>query len=115
MENAGIRPDVQTYNSIVDTIARNGKHPGQAEAMLDRMSEAGVRPDVVIYNSVVNGTFDFEQFINLDVFGAAHISNVLSFVFCSLGKVASSRRSRSRSFYIKWYGRERTVAQCPNI
>jgi pentatricopeptide repeat protein len=58
MEENGLHPNVQTYNSVIDCIARRGENPEQAEAVLDRMVEAGVPPDVVSYNAVINGMFD---------------------------------------------------------
>jgi pentatricopeptide repeat protein len=58
MEEKGLQPNVQTYNSVIDCIARRGENPQQAEAILDRMTKAGVHPNIVAYNAVINGTFN---------------------------------------------------------
>jgi pentatricopeptide repeat protein len=55
MEQKGLDPNVQTYNSVIDCIAQHGDNPEQAEAIIDRMTKAGVHPDVVTYNALTNG------------------------------------------------------------
>ena len=55
MEQHGLRPDVQTYTSVIDAVAQGGHDPEQAEVTLERMKEAGVCPNVVTYSAVING------------------------------------------------------------
>jgi pentatricopeptide repeat protein len=57
IEQQELQPDVQTYSSVIDCIARRGKNPEQAEALVDRMMKAGVCPNVVIYSALINGAF----------------------------------------------------------
>jgi pentatricopeptide repeat protein len=57
MEHQGLQPDVQSYTSVIDCIARHGESPEHAEDMIKRMMKAGVRPDVVSYSAVINGMF----------------------------------------------------------
>ena len=56
MGKQGLRPDVQTYTSVIDTIAQRGQNPESVEAILDHMMEACVRPNVVTFSAVINGT-----------------------------------------------------------
>jgi len=49
-----IKPNVRTYTSVINAIARTRKNPQEAEAILDRMLDANVQPDVVCYNAVIN-------------------------------------------------------------
>ena len=55
MEQQGVQPDIQTYTSVADAIARSGRNPEQAEAILERMMEAGIPPSVVTYSAIING------------------------------------------------------------
>ena len=56
MEQQGVQPNVQMYNSAIDAIAQSGQNPEQAEVMLDHMMEAGIPPGVVTYSAIINGT-----------------------------------------------------------
>ena len=49
-----IKPNVRTYTSVINAIARTRKNPEGAKAILDRMVDANVQPDVVCYNAVIN-------------------------------------------------------------
>ena len=57
MEQQGLQPNVQTYNSVIDAIARSGENPDRVEAILNCMVKAGVRPDVVTYSAAINGMY----------------------------------------------------------
>ena len=57
VEQQGLQPGVQTYTSVINTMAQSGQNPEKAEAILDRMVQAGVHPNVVTYNAAINGTF----------------------------------------------------------
>ena len=83
MEQQGLQPNVQTYSSVIDTIAQSGHHPEQAEDILDRMVKAGVRPDVVTYTAVINGTFD-HHFDKCDL--RSHMYNTFHHILVQLGQ-----------------------------
>jgi pentatricopeptide repeat protein len=57
-----IKPNVRTYTSVINAIARSRSSPEDAEGILDRMADANIKPDVVCYNAVINayGWSDFE-------------------------------------------------------
>jgi pentatricopeptide repeat protein len=73
MEHEGLHSTVQTYNSVIDAIARRGENPQQAETIIDRMTKAGVLPDVVTYTAVINGMFHFSP---------VHASSSLRLLVC---------------------------------
>ena len=83
MEQQGLQPNVQTYSSVIDTIAQSGHHPEQAEDILDCMMEAGVCPNVVTYTAVINGTFD-HRFDKCD--SCSHTYDTFHHILVQLGQ-----------------------------
>lgn len=54
MSEAGVQPNVVTYNTLINKHQENGQHD-RARALLDSMAATGVRPDVVTYSSLIDG------------------------------------------------------------
>ena len=54
MSEAGVQPNVVTYNTLINKHQGNGQLD-RARALLDSMAASGVRPDVVTYSSLIDG------------------------------------------------------------
>jgi pentatricopeptide repeat protein len=49
-----LKPNVRTFTSVINAVARSKEHPERALAMLERMRQVGVQPDSICYNAVIN-------------------------------------------------------------
>ncbi|KAK7269579.1 hypothetical protein RIF29_22311 [Crotalaria pallida] len=54
MREMGVKPDVVTYNSLVDVYCK-GREIEKAYKMLDEMREQDLSPDVITYTSIIGG------------------------------------------------------------
>jgi pentatricopeptide repeat protein len=48
----GLKPNVTTYNTMIDAFSKGGNHEKAVE-LLSRMKEEGIKPNVVTYNSLI--------------------------------------------------------------
>ncbi|CAL0300199.1 unnamed protein product [Lupinus luteus] len=54
MREMGVKPDVVTYNSLVDVYCK-GREIEKAYKLLDEMRERDLSPDVITYTSIIGG------------------------------------------------------------
>eukprot|EP00475_Leptophrys_vorax_P023973 TRINITY_DN329_c1_g1_i6.p1 TRINITY_DN329_c1_g1~~TRINITY_DN329_c1_g1_i6.p1 ORF type:complete len:100 (+),score=34.72 TRINITY_DN329_c1_g1_i6:122-421(+) len=61
MTEAGISPDVDTFNSVIDGLVK-AQHFERALEILKQMTEAGISPDVDTLNSMIDGLVKAQDF-----------------------------------------------------
>jgi len=54
MVETGCRPNVVTFNTLMNSLCREGRVL-EALALVDRMVEEGHQPNAVTYGTIVNG------------------------------------------------------------
>uniref|UniRef100_A0A803LYZ9 Pentatricopeptide repeat-containing protein n=1 Tax=Chenopodium quinoa TaxID=63459 RepID=A0A803LYZ9_CHEQI len=54
MKELGVKPDVVTYNSLIDVYCKSGEVT-KAYLLFDKMLEEGICPDVITYTSLIGG------------------------------------------------------------
>eukprot|EP00026_Physarum_polycephalum_P003148 Phypoly_transcript_03157.p1 GENE.Phypoly_transcript_03157~~Phypoly_transcript_03157.p1 ORF type:complete len:474 (+),score=106.74 Phypoly_transcript_03157:1122-2543(+) len=54
MKSVGVKPELNTYNVLINAAALHGD-TGALRAWMKEMKSAGIEPDVVTYNTLING------------------------------------------------------------
>jgi pentatricopeptide repeat domain-containing protein 1 len=67
MKQTGLKPDVITYNSLIDGYGKAGLLT-EAVIVFEEMKDEGCEPDVITFNSLINCFCKFERILSFSCF-----------------------------------------------